>query len=148
MPEGETLTRYHPAPITHPSGEKHQPQAQPEDSYLAFPTESVSTTSVRGRKIFLLAQQQAQPMGTTTAQPMRSHHHPECSVSPLELLFKAPSPKFLFSLQSNLPLLCLLDWSLWVFAIAGWSRIAILCYSQINPFCWQNNWLSHFFFFF
>lgn len=33
------------------------------------------------RKIFLLAQQQAQPMGTIATQPMSSHHHPKLSLS-------------------------------------------------------------------
>lgn len=35
----------------------------------------------------------------------------------------------------NIPLLCLLDLPI-VFVIAFLSWIAILCYFQINPFCW------------
>lgn len=80
----------------------------------------------RRKEDHLLIQQQAQPMGTITAHWIQSHHHPELYLSSHELLFKEqhPAPQFPpFSLQSTIPLLCVLDLPM------------VFCYSRFVPNC-------------
>lgn len=64
--------------------------------------------------------------------PMRSCHHPE--LFSFGLHSKQPFPTS-SSVINNIPLLCLLNLPM-VFVIACLAQIAILCYSQINSFCW------------
>ena len=77
-----------------------------------------------------------QPLRTITSLNSRFPPADFCSNNPSEL----PS----FFLQSNMYLLCLL-FLLMAFAIACLSHTAFFCCSQINPFCWWNNWLFYLF---
>ena len=58
-----------------------------EETYLSFPTRSCVYRLPLQEEDFLLAQQQAQPIKYTAAQPMRSHHHPELLLSSNDLSF-------------------------------------------------------------
>ena len=114
----------------------HRPNRNSHD--LHSQQEDVSTLGPRqeeGRS--LLAQQQAQQMGTLSAQAVESHHHPELSLPSWGLSFRAAPPKFLLFLckVTSSPLFAGLAYSF------CYSMVAILCYSQINIFCWWNNWL-------
>lgn len=57
--------------------------------------------------------------------------------------YKSPPhyPHPLSSVEECSPLFCWLDYG---FAVACLSQIRILCFFQINPFCWWNNWLFYF----
>ena len=84
-----------------------------------------------------------------TAQPMRGCHK---SANEKSLYFEFPvssnglfvynGPGQLLLLYKRLFLSSVLWTYLWV-TISFRSQIAILCCSQINPFCWQNNWLFY-----
>lgn len=85
---------------------------------------------------FLPAQSQPRPtVRMVTTQPTRNHHSPEPLLSSSGLSFKATPPKSPPFSKNNIPLLCWLDLPL-VFVMVSLSRVAVLCYSGINPFCW------------
>ena len=68
-------------------------------------------------------------------QPIRNCHHSELLLSTYGFSFKTTPPNFLRFLR------CLLT-CLWLFRTGlACPELQLLCYSHINLFCWENNWL-------
>lgn len=90
----------------------------------------------RKKENFLFAWQLFSQRNTLTTQPVKSH----CAVNKV-----SSNELFLYSSLSDLPFSSIKDHSAPLFSglrsglpLDHISRIVILCFSQINPFCWGN----------
>lgn len=110
---------------------------------MPIPQDAAYFTNMGRKKLTLLPKQDnggfspcpatAQPMRNQHIQPIRSHGHPELSISSNGLLLITAAPNFLLFLY-KITLASFVFWTCLWFTIVCMSCLQFLCYSQINSF--------------